>query len=351
MYATTVTAVSHTVASAIVNKTQMPTMVAMMGDPALNRNDYGFAVLQAASGTAFEGRSLKSWQNYVSAARAARRRIEVQCPERLSSSAAITEWLTNQLTAGGFDGSAEDMANWAHGRDSRKIGRTKTTKKEAAMAAERARSWMLREAALNSQRVREQAGQTLAKQPVLRLGSISEGADSVEAEARVYLRTQYTNQNEVMICQVCQDKLPFKLPNGDYYFEAVVISETLGNTFRQTYLSLCPNHAAMFKHANEQRVEILELLAKSSDQEVEVTLGGIAKTIWFTDAHLADIKACLEAEEAEEAETLKPHEQTEPLAKSQLHPPSLPNWERQTVIRSGRPVIVTRIRIKGRTDS
>lgn len=296
MYATTVTTVSLAVASAIVNKTQMPTMVAMMGDPALNRNDYAFAVLQAAAGTVFKGRSLKTWQNYVSAARAARSRVEVQCPELLSSPAAITEWLTSQLTAGGFDGSAEDMANWARGRNSRKIGRTKTISEEAAMAAERARSWMLRDAALNSQRLREQAGQTLAKHPVLRLGSIPEGADSVEAEARVYLRTQYTNQNEVMICQVCQDKLPFKLPNGDYFFEAVVISETLGNRFPQTYLSLCPNHAAMFKHANEQKDEILELLAMSSAQEVEVILGGIAKTIRFTEPHLADIKACLEAE-------------------------------------------------------
>lgn len=152
---------------------------------------------------------------------------------------------------------------------------------------------------LRSQRAREQAAQTPEKQSEMRLRSISEGADLVKAEAKVFLRDQYTNQNGVMFCQVCKDELPFKLSTGEYYFEAVVISEALKKRHRQTYLALCPNDAAKFKHANEQKDEMLELLAMSAGQEVDVVLGGLAKTIRFTETHLADIRTCLEAEDAD----------------------------------------------------
>lgn len=194
----------------------------------------------------------------------------------------------------------------------------------------------LRYPELRSQRVREEAFQTPDKQSEMRLRSIAEGADPVKAEAKVFLRTQYTNQNDVMICQVCQEKLPFKLPNGEYYFEAVVISEALNKRHRQTYLALCPNHAAMFKYANEQKDEMVELLVAAPGLDIEVVLGGQATTIRFRKTHLADIKACLQAED--EINTLKSREQTASTEKLPTPGPSVKNLGIRGEIRNGRTV-------------
>ena len=104
-----------------------------------------------------------------------------------------------------------------------------------------------------------------------------------------------------MFCQLCKKlPLPFRLPTGAYHFEAVEIVAGLSKRYRETFLALCPNHAAMFLYANEQKENIQELLETAVGREVELTLGGEAQTIFFTETHIADIQACLGA--AEKAE-------------------------------------------------
>ena len=151
---------------------------------------------------------------------------------------------------------------------------------------------------LRKQRVREQAEQTPEKQSEARSHAVAVDYEKAKTDAKLYLREQYTNSNDVMFCQVCKDELPFKLPSGAYYFEAVEISDTLEKRFRETFLALCPNHTAMFKYANEQKAEMAELVATASGLEIDLVLGGNATTVQFTEMHLADIKACLEAENA-----------------------------------------------------
>ena len=60
-----------------------------------------------------------------------------------------------------------------------------------------------------------------------------------------------------MICQVCKNQkpLPFRLADGSYYFEAVEFlpKSALKKLHYQNYLALCPNHAAMYQHANGSR--------------------------------------------------------------------------------------------------
>ena len=68
---------------------------------------------------------------------------------------------------------------------------------------------------------------------------------------------------------------------------------------RSTYLSLCANHAAAYRHANSQRNSMAELVAASSSGEIDVSLGGIETTMYFTQTHLMDAKACIEADESE----------------------------------------------------
>lgn len=55
----------------------------------------------------------------------------------------------------------------------------------------------------------------------------------------------------------------------------------------------------MFKYANAQKAEMAELVATAAGLEIDVVLAGNETTVQFTEMHLADIKACLEAEEGE----------------------------------------------------
>ena len=56
----------------------------------------------------------------------------------------------------------------------------------------------------------------------------------------------------------------------------------------------------MFQYANEQKENIQELLETAVGREVELTLGGEAQTILFTETHIADIQACLRTTEETE---------------------------------------------------
>lgn len=105
---------------------------------------------------------------------------------------------------------------------------------------------------LRNQRVQDQASQTPNKEIQIRPRAVAIGYEAVKDDAKMYLREQYTNENGVMFCQVCKSALPFLLPSGMYYFEAVETVDCLSKRFRETFLALCPNHAAMFKLANDQ---------------------------------------------------------------------------------------------------
>jgi hypothetical protein len=56
----------------------------------------------------------------------------------------------------------------------------------------------------------------------------------------------------------------------------------------------------MFLYANEQKETIQELLETAVGIEVELTLGGKAQTILFTETHIADIQSCLRVTEQTE---------------------------------------------------
>lgn len=148
---------------------------------------------------------------------------------------------------------------------------------------------------LRQKRVGEQARDTPAKQGELRERSVQLGVAEAKAAAKTYLLDQYTNSNGQMVCQVCKGEMPFKLPSGGYYFEAVEVLAESPKRYREAYLALCPNHAAAYIYANAQRSQMVELVATASGSEIEVALGGKLTTIYFTQMHLADVKACVES--------------------------------------------------------
>lgn len=158
----------------------------------------------------------------------------------------------------------------------------------------------IRNSALRTERVGEQAKATPEKSTVIKPRSVQLGVDAAKMEAKLYLTDQYTNTNGQMICQACKGELPFRLPNGSYYFEAVEIVLAAPKRFREGYLALCPNHAAAYQHANGQRNAMHEVVATAAGNEVEIALGGVETILYFTEMHMADAQACLESIEDDE---------------------------------------------------
>ncbi|UFW77933.1 sacsin N-terminal ATP-binding-like domain-containing protein [Rhizobium sp. SU303] len=130
-----------------------------------------------------------------------------------------------------------------------------------------------------------------------RTRSVSIGLDGVKDEAKQYLRQQYTNVDAEQICQICKDVLPFTLGDGSFYFEAVELLPELKLHYDQNYLCLCPNHAAMFKHANPSRTTLKGRLAAQAENELEIVLAQTDATLYFSKTHLADLRTIIEADQ------------------------------------------------------
>lgn len=147
--------------------------------------------------------------------------------------------------------------------------------------------------------VGQQAMDALDKTTEKRQRSVSVGRDEVKKEAAQYLTQLYTNGDGVMICQVCKAPLPFKLDDGSYYFEKVEFLPPLAKRHHQNYLALCPNHAAMFQHANGTDDLLQEMFAELSGNELEVVLAQEDATIYFTKTHIADLQVVISTEAEE----------------------------------------------------
>ncbi|MEW5836569.1 MAG: hypothetical protein AB1832_16020 [Pseudomonadota bacterium] len=171
----------------------------------------------------------------------------------------------------------------------RVLDRARETADEQAELPERP----VRNADLRAARVGEQARLTPAKEAEVRARSVQLGADAAKIASKQYLEEQYRDSRGDLICQVCKTKMPFKLASGAFYFEAVEVVADAKKRYREAYLALCPNHAAAFRHANAQRDSMEELIATVAGSEIEIELGGVATTIYFTQMHLADVRACL----------------------------------------------------------
>ncbi|MES0110163.1 hypothetical protein [Mesorhizobium sp. M0013] len=130
-----------------------------------------------------------------------------------------------------------------------------------------------------------------------RTRSVSVAREEVKAETDQYLRQQYTNADADQICQICKDVLPFKLDTGAYFFEAVELLPELKRRHNQNYLCLCPNHSAMFRHANGSRETLKKRILEQAANELTVVLAQHEETIYFTKTHLADVQAIIKADE------------------------------------------------------
>lgn len=120
-------------------------------------------------------------------------------------------------------------------------------------------------------------------------------------DPKTWLTEQYTNEDDQVVCQICQEEMPFRRHDGNYYFEAV---EMLRGHFTKEYeaqfLALCPECSPKYKTLVKQVPEAMNALKEylinadsSCDFEVPVKLDDKETSIRFVERHWIDIKAIL----------------------------------------------------------
>lgn len=150
-----------------------------------------------------------------------------------------------------------------------------------------------------AEKAEENARTAPDKETETRERSVSLNFESVKEQAVQYLPLRYRNADGDMTCQICKGPVPFTLEDGSGFFEAVEFIPDLRKRHFQNYLALCPNHSAMYRHANGSKDivrALVEALPDNQASELEVTLARMDMTIYLSAVHVIDIKAVLRAE-------------------------------------------------------
>lgn len=141
-----------------------------------------------------------------------------------------------------------------------------------------------------------------------RVRQIVRGQTQASEETRTYLRQNYTNSAGALICQSCHAPMPFKLPDGSWYFEAVQFVPGRRRMHRANALAMCPLCAAKYKYVRETKDEALvqELLTVTVNQgegvvELPVLIAGRRTSLKLTGKHAIDLQAALQVAGEERA--------------------------------------------------
>ena len=116
---------------------------------------------------------------------------------------------------------------------------------------------------------------------------------------RVWLKAMYTNDDDQMVCQVCQKEMPFKKRDGKYYFEAVeaLTYQHFSTAHEAQFLALCPECAARYqvfiKKDEDTMQEMINQLMVSDKLQIPLQLGELNVNLRFVETHWRDIKQIL----------------------------------------------------------
>ena len=122
-------------------------------------------------------------------------------------------------------------------------------------------------------------------------------------DPKIWLKDQYTNDDQELICQMCTNEMPFKLKDGSYHFEAVQVSDNFPKDFHELRLALCPLCAAKYRYLVKTDHTImdnfLDNIKEAEDNfEIPIELGELgvngSHSIRFVESHLRDLKTILE---------------------------------------------------------
>ena len=120
-----------------------------------------------------------------------------------------------------------------------------------------------------------------------------------DIDPTTYLKSLYTNDLDQMICQICNEEMPFKKRDGEYYFEAVeaLSIDYFPKEHPAQFLALCPECAARYKEfikRDETAMKNMHHAMKNSDDlEVPLKLGELKTSIEFVETHWWDMKTIL----------------------------------------------------------
>ena len=121
-----------------------------------------------------------------------------------------------------------------------------------------------------------------------------------EIDPKTSLSTEYMNDDGQVICQICQEEMPFKY-RGNYYFDAVeMLKGYFTKEYEAQFLALCPECSPKYRTFVKQVPEAMDALKKqlmASDDtegfEVPLKLGGTDASLRFVERHWLDIRAIL----------------------------------------------------------
>jgi len=119
------------------------------------------------------------------------------------------------------------------------------------------------------------------------------------SKPRIYLRSHNINEEGQLICQLCDQPMPFRLPNGEEYFEAYQYIDLLEKEYDANHLALCPNCAAEFEHTcqtdeNKRAELILDLEPTMNEANLVVNIDmPVHRHLRFTQRHLIDLQAAI----------------------------------------------------------
>lgn len=143
------------------------------------------------------------------------------------------------------------------------------------------------------ERVRKEARDAPDRVGVVRMRTVQMEYFSVKDYAKKYLMQQYTD-NGNMLCQICHGPMPFKLCDGSPFVIKVEFLRDCNQRHYRNHLSLCPNHAAMFIHANQSENYLRDMVRTMEGLKLDVLLAQETLTIRFTEKHIHDIKNIIE---------------------------------------------------------
>ncbi len=120
-------------------------------------------------------------------------------------------------------------------------------------------------------------------------------------DPKTWLSEQYMNDNGQVVCQICQEEMPFKYQGRSYYFDAVeMLKGYFTKEYEAQFLALCPQCSPKYKMFVKQVPEAMKTLrdhlTSSNDLdnfEVSLKLDNWDMSIKFVETHWHDLKAVL----------------------------------------------------------
>ncbi len=157
---------------------------------------------------------------------------------------------------------------------------------------------------LNRRSTRMQAELSEAESRDYRIKERSVRTNQTKIDTRSYLSGQYTDMNGNLYCQICQQIMPFKKRNGDFYFESVEVLSSEHLPPKETgsqYLALCPICAAKYKEfvkcvdvaQLDLKQKLLTYVGQDPTPILRIQLGDEMAELRFVRPHLADVQTIL----------------------------------------------------------